>query len=346
MRYPLAAALLCIPPCAQSYVVSPAHAATAEGNENNHLPWYGSRWRYQQIHGDLLGTPRTFAGLSFRRNGDRSNQPAWAARTVDVEVVMALSTFASASTTFAVNYLAPARTVIPRKLVNLPSIVNHVSIPEPWTIHLPFDVPFPYAATTDVLWEIRVHANTNTFDYLQDAYRGFAHLDATNVVLGTGCTPTGGATPMALTPAVRVLRLTNELSAAWVVTDGPASAPVAVVLGASDPDLAVPGLCANLRTDLRFTITGATDGIGRWAPPPLTAPMVPAYVGARLHAQGIAADAGRSGLPFALSNGVQSTLPGFGTTSEPLRRIYEANPTAASGSTDLMPFGLVTRFTY
>jgi hypothetical protein len=148
--------------CAQ-YTVSPAANANVQGNAANPYPLSFANGRYQQIHGDLRGTPLVLRGMSLRR-GNRA-QPLATPRSVTLTVLCADSDLTKTSPTFAANYAAPPTTVFPAGQVGLPDWRTSGGTPEPWSIVVPFTVPFGYLGTTDLLWEWSLANNTATTDY-------------------------------------------------------------------------------------------------------------------------------------------------------------------------------------
>jgi hypothetical protein len=149
------------------------------------------------------------------------------------------------------------------------------------------------------------------------------------------------------------------------VVSGPVNAPTVLALGSSNPNLAVPGLCGNVLTNLiLLLVAGVTDANGELREN--ASSMATAYPAARLsfvlpntlagatiHAQTHSIDMGRTDpIPVCNSNGVSFTVPSPSTrTPVKSTRIYNFNlqgpthphatPVAAN-----VGWAAVTEFTY
>ena len=89
-----------------------------------------------------------------------SSNTLFAPRTVEIEAFVAQSDHANVSSTFASNYLTTPVKVFNKKNVMTPDwTARPRRLPSAFDFKLPFDTPFPYAGTTDLLWEIVI---TNT----------------------------------------------------------------------------------------------------------------------------------------------------------------------------------------
>jgi hypothetical protein len=331
---------------AQNYVVSPLSRTNTPGGQANTIPFWYATSRYQQIHGDLKGTPRVIQGLSLRKGG--GNQASAVARTNTMTVVMCDSNFAASSTTFAANYTGTPITVLPSTTVNLPDWTTGGGSPAPWTLHVPFTVPFPYIGQNDLLWEWQVHATTSIAIYSADAYNGSSDdvLNATFVTLGSGCTATGAGKPMTQSTRLYSTATTGLLSMQVTTSNAPASVPASVWVGPVNPNLTIPGLCTTLHSTGLWAFSAMSSSTGQVALPLLSTTHDPNWAGLKLYLQTLAIDTGQPGLPFALSQGQEATLPGLGPGPAPIQRIYATSDTATTGSKETYSYGLVTRFTY
>lgn len=136
---------------------------------------------------------------------------------------------------------------------------------------------------------------------------------------------------------------------AHTVRAAPVSAPLVLALGASNPNLPVPGLCCNLFTDLLTTLgVGSTGLDGSYTSAGSTVFFVQRnLVGQSLHAQVFAVDPGSShAIPLLGSNGAVTTFAAPQVFPEVSRIYSEGDPTApiAPFASDTLGFGLVTRF--
>ena len=143
----------------------------------------------------------------------------------------------------------------------------------------------------------------------------------------------------------------------FTVANGPLSAPVFLSLGTTNPNLAVPGLCSNLATDLAVIYPlGLTSAAGATSfhNAGLSAVAIPNTIpGGTVFAQAHAFDAGRPDpIQVCNSQGRQLAIPTSNLSNVVLatRLFSQLGGTAATES--LFFFGtivghaLVTEFTY
>jgi hypothetical protein len=330
---------------AQNYRYSPSNALTTASSGNT-IPWNSSAQRYQQVHGDLRTGPMLVQEISFRRGNSTSAHVGALARTLDAEVFVGNGDYATSTTTFATNYLAPPVNVITRKSINLPDLTAFAGNPAPFTIVLPFDNPHVYTGSNDLVWEIVIWSNTASGAYFTDAmnYTNFA----TTATVGVACTATGQTNPMLMQAFPRsVPGPTPMVDATWRIFYGPVASTGIIFLGAAGTNLPIPGLCTNLYVDRFFhTFVGPTTGASGVFNAGFLVPFDKGLIGIVVHAQGFAVDSGHPGLGLAATQGVSATIVDIPSVG-PVRRIY-GGPTAPTGTTDTslmpLPYGLVTRF--
>ncbi len=345
-----AALLLCAALAAQSYTVSPAAYTSAQGNATNPIPFQYLAARYQQIHGDLKGAPAVIQGMSVRRGA--AAQANAIARTLDLTVRCANSDITKVSATFAANYIGATTTALPKTSVNFPDWTVSGGNPEPWSIVVPFTVPFVYVGINDLLWEWAVENNGTGSgkSYAADAYSGISAdmLSAPNVTLGTPCTATGQPQPMSYGPRCYSSRALNSFYYKGTALYGAPNSPSAILLGVVNPNLQVPGLCTNVYTDGLVSFASVSAGtLASFSTPDLLIPFNAAWVGVKLYSQAASIDTGRPGIQVALSAGIENTLPALqpaGVT--PIVRIFDTtSATNATGTVNFYAYGLVVRFT-
>src|SRR5687768_8311180 len=142
----LTAALLAASLSAQG-VVSPTGYDVREGGTSNNFPWGSTTQHYMQVHGDLRGTPRTIANLSFRRDGT-STSTLGAARSFTLEMFMGDANLATVTNTFANNWVGTPTRVIAPRTVNAPDWTQLPRIvPAPFNFTILLDNPFNYTGT-------------------------------------------------------------------------------------------------------------------------------------------------------------------------------------------------------
>jgi hypothetical protein len=175
-----------------------------------------------------------------------------------------------------------------------------------------------------------------------------------SVVTGAGCTATGRTT--AMTHASTLNDLGGWLGWNFTVANGPATALVLLGIGRTNPNLQVPGLCANVFTDLLLTIPiGVTDAAGAITTQTAGASsfvLRNTLQSATIYTQAFAADAGQPGLPVAASDGRMTTVPTSNLTRvcDVMRLFNDVGGTTATQgnfwATLSVGYALPTQFTY
>lgn len=329
----VASAFLARESCAQTYTVSPRDYATVQGDDRQNEPFASLKARWQQIHGDLHGKPMTLNGIWFRKSSETTILAV--PRRIDMVVICSDAKLASQSSTFASNYLGTPVTVLSRSTVTFPSWTYRQSTPEPWSAFIPFSAPYAYAGTDDLLWEVQVHGNTAGGAYPSDAHNPSLadRRDAAVKNLGAACKVTGSVIfTMRQSARLHTLVSTGNLYFGLDLTDGLPNSPAGIMIGLTNPDLTIPGLCTKLYSLSTWTLPWWTDGVGRFSIPPVGAKYDTGWDGQKLFIQTVIPDLGQPGLPFALTQGQELTLPGFGAGKPPLKALYDLNhPLATTG---------------
>jgi hypothetical protein len=330
---------------AQSTFTSPRALGAAEGND-----WWSFMFghpiaRWQQIDGTQRGAPiANINRIELRQDGITGSQSA-VARNVDLEIVMAHTDYATSVTLYATNYRTPATVVFTKKPVSLPAWTSvPPSTPAPWTLAFPFDAGFNYNGTQDLLWETRVdNSSLAAFATYPQDFHANRTLNYVNASLtGNGCTTANGlfqSNPLGYTDAA-------ALFLQYEVFGAPSTTPVTLLVGASDPNQAIPGLCANLRSSMNVLVGIGTSGAtGVLVNTPLRVTWNAAYSSATLYTQMVALDPTQSGLPLALSQGRREVMPPYLGVSYSLRGYYNDGSLVQPLGT-LWNGGFAARFRY
>jgi hypothetical protein len=339
MSYRALVAALALTFGAPAQLVSPAGLATQGGNSSNNYP-FSSTFHYLQIHGDVRGAGQLIRGQSHRRTASGAGQIA---RMLEVEIWMGEGDFAAATPTFALNYTTPRTPVFSKKMVSAPSWESPViGNPPPFDLNFAYDAPFAYSGSRDLVWEMVLSQNSaNQQPYPANAHEQFRQCGGTRAH-GTGCVASGQSRAMSMSGQHCSSARTGTVDTSWWVYDGAANAAGAFLIGASNPALPLPGLCATtLYTDAKITLFASTDSTGFMSTPYFQAPYSAGLVGLTLWSQAVVVDAGQPGLPLAFSNGLESTViapPVMGRFC----RLW-SSPTITVGSLDL-GYAIVTRF--
>lgn len=348
-------------PAQSMTVVSPLGTAAVEGNSNNTL-WAsaGSR-RYQQIHSDLKGTPHLFTKLAWRQEGTATVYTG--TRNIDLELYMGNSVdWNSASFVFAANYAGTPSLVVPR-MIWVAGPVNP-GTPAPFDAALPLGTPFFHSGVSSIAWEAVIYSSSasGTWPVTFDADAGTITTAATATTTGPGCTVAGRTGPM--TMDVQAADCSGSLAfGAWVDL-GPGLAPTVLYLGTSNPNLAVPGLCGNVYTNLALALpmsnltgTGfngqmqtatvrAVAGANVW--------MLPNTLpGALIYAQAHSLDASSTlPIPIANSDGKSFVVPSVNASRVDMVTRVTNNQGGTLGTEGIffarnsVGYGIVTQFTY
>lgn len=332
-RHVTVTAILSIPLVGQLQVVSPRAYQDVEGISTSSVP-LSTPIRYQQIHGDLRGVPLTLTGLALRRDGIATPSQSYASRTVDLEITCADASLGSVTGTFANNYVNPPVVVWPRASINLPSRIDRPrALPGPFDVVLPFAVPFSYGGQSDLLWEFALHQTSSATSYPTDVANSSNILTyGTYVMNGVGCTTGGGEFMLRPACDTSVLPTGPSVAFRFGTVNAPLSAPAVLLIGLVDPNLTVPGLCANLRVDPLITLSGSSDASGVFDVFAGTRAYDPSLAANFFMVQAAALDASQGGLGLAVSNGAATRINGTPPTFPITRVSASGNPTALAGS--------------
>jgi hypothetical protein len=361
----LATTLLAGALCAQQTIVSPIQNTNVEGNGANAYPITSNLVpRYMAVHSDIGGTPKIIRQLAYRRNGNSTPSPG--TRTLDVEVWAGHSRdYDKVTYVFAENWIIPPMNVLPRQMLNIGPCNAPAMSPEPFELLFPFTTPFPYVGNLSFGYELIVYSNiSNGLSASHDSETVTAVTGAGSVSTGAGCNAAGKTVPMSL--SFRQWDNAGTLEFGGNVVNGPANAPTILALGSSNPNLAVPGLCGSIFTNLLLLLgVGATDAMGElrenatttttaYPAARLTFTMPNTLAGATIYAQAHSIDLGRTD-PIAVCNSNGASLSVMSPSSvTPVKstRIYTftlqgpAYPHGTPLAGANVSWAAVTEFTY
>ncbi len=318
---------------AQTYTVTPAYYATNQGNETEARPFTDPAARWQQIHGDLRGTPRTLSALAFRKGSITLSNAS--PRRVELVIICADSKLSTLSGTFASNYVGTPVVVLARSPVTLPSWAYSQGTPEPWTAVVPFTTPFMYSAQNDLLWELQLFSNTapNTA-FPSDAYdpNRADRKDAQRTEICCACRMSGVGNALVQSVGAYTMLSTKQFYFSVGLQYGQPHTPAGIMVGITNPSLQIPGLCTKLFTTAEWVLPWWTDGTGSFWMPPVGTAYDPAWDGYKLYVQTVLPDAQQPGLPVALSQAHEVVLLGFNAGNGlPIKSVYATDPNAATG---------------
>lgn len=301
-----------------NFLTSPATLETVAGNQA--LPGIdsvGTRW--QQVHGDLIGTPRLIRGIRLRRDETLPTLAIATSQAITVDVFVGEIDLQSVTADFAANLGPSAVQVVSGGTVQLPDWVNGNGSPNAFDLDIQFAVPFAYSGTLALVVEVRSLSGSVT--HIADAYAETDN-DLPPLDLGQGCSA-------GLLPYIQ----NSSLSSFWGVGLQPTvrwslsafSSPIGLpgffLVGAQTSPIAFPGICATLWPSVDLIVPAQQIVAGPIAvnqAPPIETPFNPALVGAVLTTQALSIDFTGAGPTFLLSQGQQLTVAPLPPLPEPV----------------------------
>lgn len=304
---------------AQNYSYSPINYATVEGASSTGVPFTpttrGPGYRLQQVHGDLRSsTPRVLTALSFRRNGTTATNTVAVVRTLDMELSIGDCNYATVGPNYASNYIGAPKVAIVRKNVVTPDWQTLTTSPAPFDFTMVFDAPVVYSGLNDFLYDIQIYSNTATTSQTFTAdYASPSFANAGQALLGTSCTTAGMPGAYNMLGTIGALS-TGEYRMGPQGFYTPPGSQNWLLLGLSDPNLTVPGLCTAVRSSGEVVLPMPTStSAGVWTMPLTYFPGTGYYAGAVLYWQGVSIDPSQAGIGVSLSHGVRLTLQAIPT---------------------------------
>lgn len=301
-----------------NFLTSPAPLAATPGNQS--LPAIdGVNTRWQQVHGDLIGTPRLIRGIRLRRDETLPVLPIATSQPITVDVFVGEIDLQSVTADFAANLGPAAVQVVTGGNVQLPDWVNGSGSPNAFDLDIQFAVPFAYSGALALVVEVRTVSGNLT--HIADAY-GENGNELPPLNLGQGCSA-------GLLPYIQ----NSSLSSFWGVGlqptlrwnlsafSSPLGLPGFFVVGAQTSPIALPGICATLWPSVDLIVPALQTVAGPIAvnqAPPIDTPFPAALVGAVLTTQALSIDFTAAGPTFLLSQGQQLTVAPLPPLPEPV----------------------------
>ncbi len=324
--------------CAQTGVVFPTDLATAEGNGRIALPFCRWQIRYQQLEVEAKGRSFTFGSAEFRRDGVANGPTYNPLRIENLTIRVGDGEVAQFNKTFARNWVGSPRIVAHRQTFDLPAMSKPTFLPAPFAIRLPFQTAATHGGSHALLWEVEIPGTGQPYGYVyryDTEHRG--EIVTIGLTLLPACrNPSGFQFLYSGSLGFSTKRTAFTLGGGY----GYPNAHQFALIGFSDPNLRIPGLCAPLRAtpDLMVPL-GRADALGHaWVRVEFE-PWKPAWAGAKLHSQLVSVD---PSLGILLSFGAVHTAPAQGPRRSAQFALWNGWPTSATGK--LLEGGLVVRF--
>lgn len=291
-----------------NFLTSPAQLQATAGDGT--LPAFdvaGTRW--QQVHGDLVGTPQLIRGFRLRRDELVPALQLATPQQITIEVWMGEVDINGVTRDFALNLGAAPVLVLPANTVQLPDWVAGITGPGAFDLDVQLTVPFAYSGTQALVVEVRTIQGGLT--HLADAY-GEVGNEQTPLDLGQGCSA-------GLLPYIQ----NSSLSSFWGVGlqptlqwnlsafSSPLGLPGFFLVGGQTSPVAVPGLCATVWPSLDLVVPAVQTPLGLIAvnqAPTIETPFNAALIGTVVTTQALSLDVTPNGLEFLLSQGQQLTI--------------------------------------
>ncbi len=317
----------------QTTAYSPAAFATVEGSTSSTLPFSSAPFHVLQVHGDLRGSVNLYSSIAFRRDGV-STATTGLSRTIDMEMFAGEAVYPNIDLTFAANFVMPRVPVVMRRMVNTPNWQIAASTPAPFDFTIPFDVPYLNSGLLDFAWELLAYSNSGTSTDLMRADATLSTFTQSgSQFLGTECTATGQTTGYQLLGSMRASANGELLFIAQGLNLPAGTTANVLMIGATNPNLTVPGLCAPITSSGEVILPMPPAPTGFWTSTLYTFPHLPAFVGAHFIEQAASYDPGQPGIPIVLTRGRDFTIAGLVTGNvSRVRRVAFNSVTVAEGS--------------
>lgn len=332
-------------------VVSPAHfqLADAPGDLEPAIAWGTYPAQQLQVHDDLVGHAFTVHGIRFRLDG---RFPWLAYPSFQIVANAWVSNAATTSTTLAPTYAGnhgPNKLqVLNQHPLTFPATAWQ-SLPNAFTLDVPFQQPWYFDGTTPLCWEIEVTNCANCTSILCD----YVAAPDTNpwpavIEYGQGCTATGQSWPAQLslngstswvppTPTPAMLFLQYGANSLPVGSTGTGLSLIAVALGRLPAPVTLPGTqnCpVYLLPDLLLVMLTQSGGVAGYT---TQLPLSPTLNGTSLFSQAAGLDPANN--QFVTSNVVQLQLIApFNQTQVGCLRGPSLSPTVYPGEGSIVEF--------
>ena len=320
---------------AQTKLALPAWAASSEATGSTNVPFGRSTAMLVQSAYDarLFTVPVTIQALTMRLDGGTT------ATTKTVELDLRLSTMPTdilgLQADFATNRGSDERTVVSRKILNLPTL-GQGTTPNPFLVNFPCETPFPFTPNANALLvEFRVYGQQPGAYSLDSTWV----CDSPTRYFGPGgCGPQGGPV---LTAVCETLQVMWGRTFYLAVRDAKPSALTLLLLGSIETGswggITIPQALAAfgapgcwLAIDPLAILSKNADQSGL-ASYGFSLPSYPAFLGQWIRFQGVALDPGANPLGIVSSQAGKVVVCGW----ELVARNWSTGLSATSGTREI-----------
>ena len=248
--------------------------------------------------------------IRLRRSSFHSTATSHSAR---LTITVGQGSYSNFGTTFASNYTGTPTVVLKDKTVNFPNWSTVTKqFPAPFDFAPPLDKLYVYTGTSELIVEFKSDAPANySFGSVDGAnWRTNGDVYGGSRQVSNGCV-VGTNTSAMRTTFYFISKNGGASSEIYMATYyAPATVPAFFLLGLTNPNLKIPGLCATLNANPDFVfLIGTTDSSGTARNTLQMGPYSGKLAGAMLYGQTLAPDTSRPKLPLALGHAVQVQLP-------------------------------------
>jgi hypothetical protein len=275
----------------------------------------GQNTYYTALDASNTGPARQLTRLSLRRDGQAATNPAYVARTVTMTIRMAHGNLAlvanNRDNNEATLRTSPWIEVFTPKTVTLPDHAQQPAGLPTFDIHLPLDVPFPYNGQQALFYQFKCSPSNlpaNNVLYPLDGVFETSFNEGPFLYQGVGCQVAGRSQPMRHESHLRNYGPMGNTNWLLFTQDGPANAPLVIVMGRTNPALPVGG-CAPLMAQPNLVFPGGMTDANGHRNHALTFLHEAQFIGATVYTQTLAPDPAQAGLPIAFTNGMRTTYP-------------------------------------
>lgn len=297
---------------AQAPLIYPNGKDIAGGDGYQHFLFSNSEYFHQQLTSDARGQTFKAKSIAFRRDELRPSRED-GTRTVQVEILMGPGSLAAFGSTFAKNYTSAPTTVVKKRNYKFPWLIGVSPGFSSFELRFPFDQQYSHTSGNDLVFQTHVTGPyTGKTIFVDHDSIGFAGY-STSTALSVGCkSATQFATYFEHEMKVQYYYRGDSTHLAASFSGAAPGSDAHAMIGLSDPNLAIPGLCTRLRSDASiFTWNMGRAhfiyGIGSAA---LTFGKYQAsWSGLSLYSQAYCPDTRTNGIPVRLTGGLKVTLP-------------------------------------
>lgn len=330
----LSAALICgvnAHVSSQSFVF-PADHEKVEGSSSTTLPLLLGPFRYQVCSSETKGRRILVRSLSYRRSTDAFSLPTNKGASITLSVQIGQGDYATLGTTFAQNWIGMPSTVVRTKTIKSPDWTTaSTTVPASFDFVIPFDTPYVYDGKNDLLLETLVTSQRESGNGFLDGVFRRSNGDkfGASRTVAKGCLVGGREQGALFTFRSIGGGMNSEMRCRTF--GAPPLSPAGFLIGFTNPNVTIPGLCTTLNTSAEISIPlGNADGLGLAEVIFSLGAYDGKLAGASLYGQAFALDPTQAPIRIGLSETKQLVLPPQKEGPVVLKNLGTTDTTASS----------------